>query len=64
MFEEEFLNNVMERYNTEFDGETYRIISAIFVEEHLKFLKQRELQIKSQIEGITRILESVQKGVV
>jgi hypothetical protein len=63
MFEEEFINNVMERYNTECDAETYRKISVIFVEEHLKMLRQYEMRIKSQIEGITHILESVQKGV-
>jgi hypothetical protein len=63
MFEKEFLNNVMERYSTEFDEETYRKISVVFVEEHLKLLRQYEMRIKSQIDEINHILESVRKAV-
>jgi hypothetical protein len=62
MFEEEFLNNVMERYSIECDEDTYRKISVIFVEEHLKLLKQYEMKIKSQIEEITRMYDNLKKG--
>ena len=62
MFEEEFLNNVMARYSVECDEDTYRKISVIFVEEHLKLLKQYEKKIKSQIEEITRMYDNLKKG--
>ena len=42
MFEEELLNNVMERYNNELEEEIYKKISRIFIEEHLKLLKRAE----------------------
>jgi hypothetical protein len=58
MFEEELLNNVMERCNNEFEEETYRKISRVFVEEHLKLLKQHENKIKSQIGSVSEMLES------
>ena len=41
-FEEELLNSVMDRYYHEFDENTYRKINIIFIEEHLKLLKEHD----------------------
>ena len=41
-FEEELLNRVMDRYYQEFDENTYREISLVFVDEHVKLLKEHE----------------------
>lgn len=62
MFEDELLNNVMERFSNEFEEDTYRNISRIFVEEHLKLLKEREKRMSSQIAGVSKILDSLKKG--
>ena len=59
MFEEELLNNVMERYNNELEEDIYRRISKIFVEEHLELLIKHEGQVKSQIGAVSRILKSL-----
>jgi hypothetical protein len=59
MFGEELLNNVMERYNNEFEEDIYKRISKIFVEEHLKLLKQHESQVKSEIDSVSRMLKSL-----
>lgn len=59
MFEEELLNNVMERYNTELEEEIYKKISRIFIEEHLELLKKHENQVCSQIDTVSSILKSL-----
>ncbi len=59
MFEEELLNNVMERCSNELEEDIYRTISRIFVEEHLKLLKTHESQVKSQISSVSSILENL-----
>ena len=59
MFEEELLNNVMERYNNELEAEIYKKISKIFIEEHLKLLKKHENQVSSQIDSVSSILKSL-----
>ena len=59
MFEEELLNNVMERYNNELEEDIYRRISKIFIVEHLKLLKKHEDQLKSQIHAVSKVLESL-----
>jgi hypothetical protein len=60
MLQEDLLNNVMERYSNEFEEDTYRRISRIFVEEHLNLLKTQEKSIRSQIESVSKILKSLQ----
>jgi len=62
MFEEELLNNVMERYNVEFDEKLYRKISRIFMEEHVKLLRKQEVQVKSQIDSVSKMLKSLENG--
>jgi hypothetical protein len=59
MFEEELLNNVMERYNNEFEEDIYKRISKIFMVEHLKLLKKHKEQLKSQIHTVSKMLEGV-----
>ena len=59
MFQEELLNNVMERYSNELDEDIYRQITTIFVEEHLKLLKEQDRHIKDQIATVERILKSL-----
>jgi hypothetical protein len=59
MFEEELLNNVMERYNNELEAEIYKKISKIFIEEHLKLLKKHANQVSSQIDSVSSILKSL-----
>ena len=59
MFEEELLNNVMERYNNELEEEIYKRISRIFIEEHLKLLKKHENQVNSQIGSVSSMLKSL-----
>lgn len=59
MFQEELLNNVMERYSNELDEDIYRRITTIFVEEHLKLLKEQGAHLKAQISSVERILKSL-----
>jgi hypothetical protein len=59
MFEEELLNNVMERCSSELEENIYRKISRIFIEEHLKLLKTHESQVKLQIGSVSRILQNL-----
>lgn len=59
MFEEELLNNVMERYSNELEEGIYRRISEIFMVEHLKLLKKHKDQVESQIHAVSKMLESV-----
>lgn len=59
MFQEELLNNVMERYSNELDEDIYRQITTIFVEEHLKLLREQDAHIKDQIATVERILKSL-----
>jgi hypothetical protein len=59
MFEEELLNNVMERYNNELEAEIYTKISRIFIEEHLKLLKKHENQVNTQIDSVSSMLKSL-----
>jgi len=33
------------------------------MEEHLKLLRHYEMRVKSQVEGLTHMLESVRRGV-
>lgn len=63
LFEEELLNNVRERFSNKCDEDTYQKISVIFMEEHLKLLRHYEMRIKSQVDGLTYMLESVRRGV-
>ena len=58
MFEEELLNNVMERYNNELEEDIYRKISKIFMEEHLELLKKYEGKMKSEINSVSKMLKS------
>jgi len=62
MFEEELLNNVMERCSKELEEDIYRTISRIFVEEHLKLLKTHESQVKSQISSVSSLLENLERN--
>jgi len=61
MFEDELLNNVMGRFCVEYDEDTYQKISSIFVEEHLKLLNEYKNSINSQIERVSKILNSLGK---
>jgi hypothetical protein len=59
MFEEELLNNVMERYSNELKEDVYRKISRIFIEEHLQLLRQHQNTIKAQIGSVSKMLENL-----
>ena len=61
-FEEELLNRVMDRYYHEFDEDTYLKISLVFVEEHLKLLKEHEKKIQIQNEEVKKIMENLNKS--
>ena len=61
-FEEELLNRVMDRYYHEFDENIYRKISLVFVEEHLKLLKEHEKKIQVQYEDVKKIMDNLNKS--
>ncbi len=61
-FEEELLNRVMDKYYHEFDEDVYRKISLIFVEEHLKLLKEHEKKIQIKYEEVKEIMDNLKKS--
>jgi hypothetical protein len=60
-FEEELLNNVMDRYYHELDEDTYRKISMIFMEEHLKLLKKHDKEMQLRYKEVEKIMDNMKE---
>ena len=61
-FEEELLNRVMDRYYHEFDEDTYRTLSIIFMEEHLKLLKEHDKEMQIRYKEVETIMDNLKES--
>ena len=61
-FEEELLNSVMDRYYHELDEKTYKKISVIFMEEHLKILKKHDKEIQLRYKEVEKLKDNLNKS--